>query len=173
MGRSLQQDSQILDHPTKRYDVPDKLQSAIQISDPQTQIPETILHNWDFRRGFITPKALKRMSEHLKAESIVSTDADSTPTKRPRLHAQEPVLQGQKNTRGDLSPLTLRRKYLPGPGKRTETSINQLIKQQHQQQQGIKLKLLQLLTHMKRQTTTTTTTSRPSRVNERLQTGFE
>lgn len=151
-GGSLQQDSQILDPSNKKeYDVPDKLQSAIQISDPQTQIPETILHNWDFRRGFITPKALKRMSEHLKAESIISTDADSTPTKRPRLHAQEPVLQGQKTQEETCLHSLFEESIFQDPEKETETSIKQLIKQQHQQQQGIKLKLLQLLTHMKRQ----------------------
>ena len=151
-GGALQQDNQIYNPADKKdYDVPDKQLSPIQISDPQSQIPETILHSWDFRRGYITPKALKRMSDHLKVESIISTDTEvTTPTKKPRLSKGMPALQ-EEETQEQTYLHSLFEKSISQEETQEETSIKQLIKQQHKQQQGIKLKLLQLITHMKRE----------------------
>lgn len=151
-GGALQQDNQIYNPANKKdYDVPDKQLSPIQIADPQSQVPETILHSWDFRRGYITPKALKRMSDHLKMESIISTDAEShSPTKKTKLSTAMPLLQ-EEQTQEETCLHSLFEKSISQEETEEETSIKHLIKQQHKQQQGIKIKLLQLITHMKRQ----------------------
>ncbi len=69
------------------YPVPDHYQQRIQIKDPTKVIPQTILHTWDYRRGDITKKALKRMYDYLSDATTISTDSEF----------QEP-LQKQKNT---------------------------------------------------------------------------
>nr|UHK04289.1 MAG: ORF1 [Torque teno midi virus] len=151
-GGSLQQDTQVNNPADKKdYDVPDKLQSAVQVTDPQTQIPETMLHSWDFRRGYITTKALKRMSEHFKTESIVSTDSDSSPPlKRTKFTTSIPTLQDQETEETACLQTLFEKSTCQEEETDSQKSLKQLIKQQHQQQQNIKLKLLHLITHMKR-----------------------
>lgn len=151
-GGSIHQDTQILNPKEKSdYIVPDNLQSAVQITDPKKQIPETMLHSWDFRRDFITKTAFKRMSEHLETESILSTDTESQPpAKICRLSACTPHLQ-EEETQTKSCLLSLFEENTCQEQEEKETSLRDLIKQQQQQQQQIKFKLLQLLTHMKRQ----------------------
>ncbi len=45
------------------FPVPDSLKQALQIIDPKKQVPEALLHSWDFRRGFATKSALKRIAK--------------------------------------------------------------------------------------------------------------
>ncbi len=52
-----------------KYPTPDTLQKTIQISNPAKLSTESILHEWDFRRGFVTQTALKRMSENLQTDT--------------------------------------------------------------------------------------------------------
>nr|UHK03694.1 MAG: ORF1 [Torque teno midi virus] len=151
-GGSLQQDTQVNNPADKKdYDVPDKIQSALQVTDPQTQVPETMLHSWDFRRGYITTKALKRMSEHFKTDSIVSTDSDSSqPQKRAKLTVSVPLLKDQEPEEKTCLQTLFEKSFCQEEETDSQKSLQHLIKQQQQQQQGIKLKLLQLITHMKR-----------------------
>ena len=151
-GGSLQGDPQISNPANKKdYPLPDNQQSTIQVTDPQRQISETILHSWDFRRGYITKKALKRMSKHLETESIVSTDSDSQHScKKPRLTYSHPLLQDQQTEETTCLHSLFEENTSQEEEKEEQTSLKHLIKQQHKQQQGIKLKLLQLLTNMKR-----------------------
>nr|UHK04285.1 MAG: ORF1 [Torque teno midi virus] len=152
-GGSIHQDTQIT-NPTEKtdYPVPDTVQSALQVVDPQTQIPETMLHAWDFRRDYITKTAFKRMSEHLETESILPTDTDSEPpTKRYKPSACTPHLQDQETQPQTCLLSLFEENTCQDQKEETETSLKQLIHQQQQQQQTIKLKLLHLITHMKRQ----------------------
>ncbi len=48
------------------YPVPDRLQKTVEISDPKKQASESLIHEWDYRRGIITQTALKRMSENIQ-----------------------------------------------------------------------------------------------------------
>nr|UHK06012.1 MAG: ORF1 [Torque teno midi virus] len=151
-GGSLQQQTNV-DNPQGKgdYPAPDTVQSAVQVTDPTLQTPETMLHNWDFRRGYITKKALKRMSKHLETKSIVSTDSDSEPAqKKKKTNISMPLLQDQQTQETKCLLSLCEEDSCQEQETQTEASLRHLINQQHKQQQGIKLKLLQLLTHMKR-----------------------
>nr|UHK06022.1 MAG: ORF1 [Torque teno midi virus] len=152
-GGSYHQETQIYNPKDKTdYPVPDNLQSALQVTDPQQQIPQTMLHSWDYRRDIITKTALKRMSEHLETKSDLSTDADSSP---PRKICKQslcaPLLQDQQTQEQTCLHSLFEESICQDQEEEKETSIKQLIQQQQHQQQRIKYKLLQLLTHMKRQ----------------------
>nr|UHK04259.1 MAG: ORF1 [Torque teno midi virus] len=152
-GGSYHQDTQIYNPKEKTdYPVPDNLQSAIQVTDPQQQIPQTMLHSWDFRRDIITKAALKRMSEHFETKSDLSTDADSSP---PRKICKQslcaPLLQDQQTQEQTCLHSLFEESTCQEQEEEKETSIKQLIQQQQHQQQRIKYKLLQLISHMKRQ----------------------
>nr|UHK06015.1 MAG: ORF1 [Torque teno midi virus] len=152
-GGSFHQDTQIYNPKEKTdYPVPDNLQSAIQVTDPQQQIPQTMLHTWDYRRDIITKTALKRMSEHFETKSDLSTDADSSP---PRKICKQslcaPLLQDQQTQEQTCLHSLFEESTCQEQEEEKETSIKQLIQQQQHQQQRIKYKLLQLISHMKRQ----------------------
>lgn len=148
-GGALEPNNQVTD-PTlvPDYPSPNTVQPTIQISDPSKQIPESILHSWDFRRGYITRKALKRMQEHLETATFISTDADhQSPRKKPRLQSQMPLLQ-EEETEDQKCLLSLFEEPTWQEAQE-ETSVKQLIQQQQQQQQKLKLQLLSLITSIK------------------------
>nr|UHK04279.1 MAG: ORF1 [Torque teno midi virus] len=152
-GGSLHQETQITNPKDKSdYPVPDTLQSALQVTDPQQQIPQTMLHSWDFRRDIITKAALKRMSEHFETKSDLSSDAElSPPRKMQRVSLCAPLLQDQQTQEQTCLHSLFEESTCQEQEEEKETSLKQLIQQQQQQQQRIKFKLLQLLSHMKRQ----------------------
>ncbi len=64
------------------YIVPDNLQE-LQISDPTQQKAKHMLHAWDWRRGYITKSALKRICEDSETDESLQTDSEkSTPQKK-------------------------------------------------------------------------------------------
>nr|UHK04072.1 MAG: ORF1 [Torque teno midi virus]UHK04076.1 MAG: ORF1 [Torque teno midi virus]UHK04078.1 MAG: ORF1 [Torque teno midi virus] len=133
------------------YITPDTVFSGLQVADPKKQIPETVLHTWDFRRDLITKRAFKRMSEYLPPETIVSTDSEyHSPHKKAKQTLQTPLLQEEENTQIHCLQQLYAESTCPNFQEETETSLQQLIKQQHQEQQQIKLNLLQLLNKLKR-----------------------
>ncbi len=101
------------------YDVPDKLSQAIQIADPSKQSATKALHLWDFRRGFITAKALKRIYQDTESDESLYSDTEETPKKKrntPRKHTprKHTPMHTPRNRRDpEMSPLSLRRKYMP------------------------------------------------------------
>lgn len=132
------------------YPGPDPIPTTIQITDPKTQVPESLLHTWDWRRGYITKKAFKRMYEHLQTESTISTDADhSELPPKTKKSKKEPSLQ-EKETKEEIclqqlfaGDICQEIQEMP------EDPIQQLIYQQQQQQQLLKHNLLTLITSMK------------------------
>nr|UHK03670.1 MAG: ORF1 [Torque teno midi virus]UHK03705.1 MAG: ORF1 [Torque teno midi virus]UHM26057.1 MAG: ORF1 [Torque teno midi virus] len=130
----------------QQYVVPDKLQQAIQITDPQRQTKESILHSWDFRRGLITKRALKRMYENLSADETVPSDTEDPPQKKSRGNAM-PVTENQEEKIQNC----LRSLFEESTCQEQEENqdLLQLIKQQQQQQELIKLNLLQLIADLK------------------------
>nr|UHK05166.1 MAG: ORF1 [Torque teno midi virus] len=139
--------------PTKGtvYPVPDKYSQTIQIQDPTKQIPQSILHTWDYRRGILTPKALKRMYDYLSDESTVSTDSEfQQPHKKIKKSARQVL--GQEKNKDTISCL---QQLFEEDGsqeekKGQEKTLQQLIQQQQQQQQNIKHNLIKLITDVKK-----------------------
>ncbi len=99
------------------YEVPDKLQ-AIQITDPTSQKASRLLHSWDWRRGYVTKSALKRIIQDSDSDDSLQTASEQdTPKKEIQNTKRQRSPSPTRKRRRDpgLSPLTLRRAYLPRP----------------------------------------------------------
>nr|UHK04929.1 MAG: ORF1 [Torque teno midi virus] len=148
-GGPLLNDQEVADPKSKdKYPTPDTMQEAIQISNPKHQDTNTIFHEWDYRRGFITNKAIQRMSENLIIDSDVSSDAESSQKKRKRVTTElrNPEEKIKKIKRCLLS---LCEESSCQETEAQETDLLKLIQQQKQQQQRLKHNLLILLKDMK------------------------
>lgn len=147
-----QQPDQIAADPAKQatYSVPDKLRQAVQICNPERQDATKILHSWDFRRGLVTGKALKRILQDTKDDSNDSTftDTETQPRKKKKKGNSLP-LQEEDQEEEENCLLSL---FEEDSCQESQTSqdLFQLIKQQQQQQQSIKLNLLHLISQLKK-----------------------
>lgn len=149
-GGAQDNNKQITD-PSKKneFPTPNPQQRGVQVTDPRQQIPQSLLHSWDFRRGYLTKTALKRMYEHLPTEQIISTDSElHSPHKKLKLSCQAAHLQ-EESTEETCCLQTLFEENICQEIPQEETSIKQLILQQQQQQQIIKHNLLLLLSQLK------------------------
>nr|UHK07268.1 MAG: ORF1 [Torque teno midi virus] len=128
------------------YIVPDTVQKGLQITNPLKQTAESLLHEWDYRRGLIKTKAFKRMLENLSIESDVYQPTE-TPKKRQRvensLHYQEEENQEIKTCLLSLCESSSSEK------EEEEKNLLKLIQQQQQQQKQLKLQLLTLIKDLK------------------------
>nr|UHK03850.1 MAG: ORF1 [Torque teno midi virus] len=136
--------------PTKQgqYDVPDKLSKTIQIANPTKQIPGSILHHWDYRRGIITSSAWKRMCENAETDSDISilTEPKKKKKKTEYTNALQPTTQEAQEVQSCLLSLYEENTFQ----EETQTlTTQQLILQQQQQQLRIKDNLLKLINHLK------------------------
>nr|UHK04257.1 MAG: ORF1 [Torque teno midi virus] len=151
-GGAQDNNKQITDPETKTtWPTPNPIQQRVQITDPQLQIPESMLHSWDFRRDIITKTALKRMYEHLPTELLISTDSEEqVPHKKLRVNTQMPqLLQEETEEKACLQSLC-EENICQETEEEEPQSLKQLILQQKQQQQFIKQKLLILLSDLKK-----------------------
>lgn len=130
------------------YTVPDTNSGAIQICNPIKQSTESLIHNWDIRRGKITEKALKRMYENLETDSDFQPDTEHTPQKKPRYTGE---LQHIEETNQEIKTCLqeLLQDTVQEETPETQQDIIQLINKQHQQQQQIKHNIIMLLQEMK------------------------
>nr|UHK04598.1 MAG: ORF1 [Torque teno midi virus] len=129
------------------YPIPRQQQQAVQISDPKTLETETLLHEWDFRRGYVTQTALKRMSENFETETDIYSDESGTPKKRRRVTKEVPHLtQKKENLKTCLQELCKESTY-----QETPETLQQLILQQQQQQKQFKHNILTVLTELRTQ----------------------
>lgn len=128
------------------YVVPDKIKQAIQICDPGQQRAKSILHAWDIRRGLFTKRALKRMYEDQELADNLSTDTEESPSKKFKGTAM-PV-QENKEKKIQACLLSLFEENTCQDQETTE-DLHKLIKQQQEQQQLLKLNLLQLISDLK------------------------
>nr|UHK04163.1 MAG: ORF1 [Torque teno midi virus] len=132
----------------KIYDVPDKQLGRLQICNPAKQSTESILHPWDYRRGFIKEKALKRMCQHLETDSEYECSAEeASPKKKQRLGAALTNPQ-EEEEEARTCLLSLCEKNI---FQDQNQSLEQLIQQQHQHQQQIKYNIIKLLIDLKNQ----------------------
>ncbi len=129
----------------KKYPVPDTFKQAVQISDPEKLIPQSILHSWDFRRGFVTQTALKRMSENLPIDSTFSSDNTETPKKKRRITKELPHTKEKEE---EIKECLL--SLCEEPTCQETQNLQQFIKEQQQQQQHLRKNILKLLTYLKK-----------------------
>nr|UHK04195.1 MAG: ORF1 [Torque teno midi virus] len=137
----------VAEDPSKKgtYTPVSTLQQTIQIKNPQKLSTETILHDWDFRRGIVTQTALKRMSENLETDTTFSSDDSETPKKRRKVSKEMPC-QIQEEEKIQKCLLSLCEE---DTCQETPETLQQLIQQQQQQQHNLKRNLLKLLSHLK------------------------
>lgn len=128
----------------KDYPTPGGLQQTLQIADPKKQKPETMFHEWDYRRGFITAAAIKRMSENLETDSSIQSDDSETPKKKRKTTKELPyLLKKEEKLKKCLQELSEKNIY------QESQDLQVLIQQQQQQQQQLKSNILELLRDLK------------------------
>nr|UHK04571.1 MAG: ORF1 [Torque teno midi virus] len=129
------------------YPIPRTQLQTVQISDPKTLETETLLHDWDFRRGFVTQTALKRMSENFQIETDFQSDDSGTPKKKRKVSKEVPYQTEKEETlQTCLQELCKENTF-----QETPETLEQLIQQQQQQQQQLKHNILTILTQLRKQ----------------------
>nr|UHM27323.1 MAG: ORF1 [Torque teno midi virus] len=128
------------------YDVPDKLPKTIQIQNPAKQSSESMLHPWDWRRGIIKKKALKRMYDHLEIDTDFELSSEqASPSKIRRgaaLRNPQEETQEIENCLQDL--------FKKSTFQTQETqNLQELLQQQQQQQDQLKFNILRLIFQIK------------------------
>nr|UHM27065.1 MAG: ORF1 [Torque teno midi virus] len=131
----------------RTYDVPDKLPSRIQITNPEKQDTETIFHPWDYRRGLIKERAYKRMCQHLETDSEFQYSTEEAPKKK-RSRIGAALTNPEEETEEAKACLLSLCKETKLQTQETQT-IQQLIEQQQQQQQQLKYNIVKLLIDLK------------------------
>lgn len=130
-------------------DVPDKLKSTIQISDPTQQKAAEMLHAWDFRRGIITKTACKRILKDRSTCSSLFTDAEEPTAKKAKIYGNAVLPQVQENKEMQTCLLSLCESSSCQEEEEETPNLYQLIQQQKHKQHSIKNKLLKLITELK------------------------
>nr|UHK04085.1 MAG: ORF1 [Torque teno midi virus]UHK04092.1 MAG: ORF1 [Torque teno midi virus]UHK04102.1 MAG: ORF1 [Torque teno midi virus]UHK04113.1 MAG: ORF1 [Torque teno midi virus] len=130
-----------------KYDVPDKLQE-LQIANPKKQEASKILHSWDWRRGFITKKAVKRIYEDSEADTTNTTISDSSRQHKKIRYQGNSVPVHQEDQKEIESCLLSLFEEDSSPQEETQ-EIQQLIQHQKLKQQQLKLNMLKLISDLK------------------------
>nr|UHK06750.1 MAG: ORF1 [Torque teno midi virus]UHK06761.1 MAG: ORF1 [Torque teno midi virus] len=149
-GGSFNPDEPVADPSGQRtYPVPNQNTAAVQVINPKKQAAESILHAWDYRRGYITKTAIKRIQEYQETDTDFQTDADSQapPKKKICSRALQYIPEEEEEIQSCLQEL-----FKENTSQETQETqdLRHLIKQQQEQQQSIKLHLLQLISNLKK-----------------------
>nr|UHK04901.1 MAG: ORF1 [Torque teno midi virus] len=129
------------------YPVPDRNTETVQVSNPLKQTTESILHDWDYRRGFITNTALKRMCQDLQTDTTFQSDTEKQ-KKRKRVTSELPNPEEKiKKVKTCLQELC---KSDSSQEEEDPPNILKLIHKQREQQQQLKHNILILIQEMKR-----------------------
>lgn len=136
--------------PSKQdtYAPPGMQSETIQVSDPSKQIPSGILHTWDFRRGIVTRKALKRMLQDQTTITSIQTDAETPSPKKKKYSENTLQTQTEENKKMQRCLQQLFEESTSQDSEETQ-DLKQLIKHQKQQQQNLKIQLLQLISNLR------------------------
>lgn len=150
-GGTLNPDEPIADPATQgTYITPDNLRQAVQIVNPSKQIPASILHSWDYRRGLIKRSALQRIAENQETDTDFQTDADSqAPQKKKKRYNRQLQYMPEEEEEVQESLLGLCKENTFQETQDPQQLYN-LIQQQQQQQQQLKLNLLNLISNLKK-----------------------
>nr|QJQ71577.1 hypothetical protein [Torque teno midi virus] len=128
-----------------KYPTPNLVIPPVQISDPLKQTYKTMLRQWDYRRGFITSTALKRMHENIQTDEYISTDESETTPKKKKITSE---LQCHQEETEEMQ--TCLQELCKENTCQESQDLHQLIAQQQQQQEQLKHNLLKLLIEMKK-----------------------
>ena len=128
-----------------KYPVPDTVLETAKIADPLQQSYKAMLSAWDYRRGFITKSAFKRISENLQVDENLSYDETEPEKKKKRVTAE---LQIQREESEDLQSC-LQELCKESTFQETQ-DLQELIHQQQQQQLHLKRNLFKLLIDLKK-----------------------
>lgn len=138
-----------VDDPTTKdtYPEPNLFKKRVEVADPKKQAAESIIHEWDYRRGIITEAALRRMSENIETDSSFYPD-ETEPRKKKRKVTKEMPWPPHKEEKIHkcLQSLCEEDTFQESP-----ETLQQLIEQQKLQQHNLKRNILELLTHLKKQ----------------------
>nr|UHK04683.1 MAG: ORF1 [Torque teno midi virus]UHK04755.1 MAG: ORF1 [Torque teno midi virus]UHK04762.1 MAG: ORF1 [Torque teno midi virus] len=146
-GGPMLSDAEVTD-PCKqgKYDVPDTMQSRLQIQNPEKIKTESILHPWDIRRGIIKEKALKRMCDNLSIDTAFEPVGEQyPPPKKKRFTAQLSAYQEEE----EEILQCLRSLCNEKTQEEEEKTTSELIRLQQQEQHNLKRHILQLIAHIK------------------------
>lgn len=132
------------------YAISNNLAEAIQVSDPSKQIPSTLPHAWDYRRGILTNTAIKRIRENLPTDETISTDSEPVQKKKKVLNSIPFYNQKEEEIQECLQEL-YKESTFQAP--ETEEQLINLIQEQQQQQNHLKRNLLYLIEELKKQQT--------------------
>lgn len=148
-GGAYPPDQEVEDPASKgKYPVPNNQPETIQIADPYKQKYNTIFKPWDYRRGCLTKKAIKRMQENLPFDESLSTD--STECTSPKKKRLLPTLQDPKKENQEIQTCLLSLCEEPTcQDQDQEHNLLKLIQQQQQQQEQLKFNLLTLISDLK------------------------
>nr|UHK05053.1 MAG: ORF1 [Torque teno midi virus] len=132
-------------HLQETFPVPDTVRQTLQIIDPKKQVPESLLHSWDYRRGLITKTALKRMYKGLSDAESSSTDTsdESDSPQRKRKRGDPPCPEEKDNY--NIQTIA---KICETP-KEAGTNFEQQLHQFQQQQYDKNINILKLLAMLK------------------------
>nr|UHM27216.1 MAG: ORF1 [Torque teno midi virus] len=128
------------------YPAPDTLQETIQIINPTKQTAENILYPWDYRRGYIKERAIKRMCENYSTDTEFQFSTEETPKKKQRMGAapRDPK-EETKEMQACLQTLCKKNIFQ----EQENQTVQQLIDQQQQHQEQIKYSIVKLLMDLK------------------------
>nr|UHK05267.1 MAG: ORF1 [Torque teno midi virus] len=129
------------------YPVPNTELQTIQVADPLRQEYTKMLRAWDYRRGALTQKALKRIQQDTEIDSSLQSDTEPKKKKKKLYHTGEPPTHQEKVQKIQSCLLSLCEESTC----QESQTIEQLIHQQQQQQEKLKLNLFKLLIDMKKQ----------------------
>lgn len=137
----------VAEDPCKKgtYPTLSTIQQTIPIKNPEKLSSESLLHQWDFRRGIVTATALKRMSENLETDTSFESDDTETPKKKRKITKEMPCF----NKKEEKIKKCLLSLCEEPTCQETPQTIQQLIEQQQQQQQQLKRNIYKLLNHLK------------------------
>nr|UHK04728.1 MAG: ORF1 [Torque teno midi virus] len=128
------------------YDVPDTINKRIQITNPEKQATETLIHPWDIRRGIIKEQALKRMCQHLETDTEFELPTEEPEKKKKRLGA---ALQDPYQETKEMQTCLLSLCEESTCQDQENQTLQDLIKQQQHQQQLLRYNILKLITDLK------------------------
>nr|UHK05556.1 MAG: ORF1 [Torque teno midi virus] len=146
-GGPLNSDQEVKDPKNlDTYDVPDTIQQTIKIINPTKQTEQSTLYPWDYRRGYIKERAIKRMCEDIPTDTEFQCSTEETPKKRQRMGATPRYTQKEdQEIQACLQTLCEKNTFQ----EQEDQTIQQLINQQQQQQEQIKYSIVRLLMSLK------------------------
>nr|UHM26102.1 MAG: ORF1 [Torque teno midi virus] len=130
-----------------KYDVPDTIANAVQITDPAKNKAAKLFHAWDWRRGLLTKRAFETMQQNLSTDSDIQSDTSSPQKKKRRTG---PLLNNPEEETQEIQKCLLslcEENTCQDP--QEEEDLKQLIKQQQHQQLELKRNILRLIMELK------------------------